>query len=261
MARLYVRRAAIGNTTFLAWTWRAGARSVAAMTSGAQTPEELDTLLEDAFVLRDGAMLGQLFDDGAVFANARGGPVARGGAAIGRALGELWATGGTYVAGPRHVLQAGGTALVVGDGAIHVARRDSDGVWRAVIAVLHTEHPDSNPNGGAMNDQMTTLEPVATHGGEGEARWWLGSLAEIKLTGAQTGGALSIVEVTESAGAQAPLHVHHREDEGFWILDGDVRIEVGTRRSTRAPATSPSPRAASHTAIPSAPAAAACCSS
>ena len=26
---------------------------------------------------------------------------------------------------------------------------------------------------------------------------------------------------------EAPLHVHHREDEGFWILEGEVRLYVG----------------------------------
>ena len=40
---------------------------------------------------------------------------------------------------------------------------------------------------------------------------------------------MTIVEITEPPGAQAPLHVHHREDEAFWILDGDVTIEVGDK--------------------------------
>jgi quercetin dioxygenase-like cupin family protein len=62
---------------------------------------------------------------------------------------------------------------------------------------------------------------------EGEARWWFGALAVIKATAEDTGGRISIVEVTEPPGAEAPLHVHHREDEGFWILDGDVTFEVG----------------------------------
>ena len=30
-----------------------------------------------------------------------------------------------------------------------------------------------------------------------------------------------------AAGREAPLHVHHREDEAFWILEGDVTFEVG----------------------------------
>ena len=29
----------------------------------------------------------------------------------------------------------------------------------------------------------------------------------------------------EPPGAEAPLHVHHREDEAFWVLDGSVTIE------------------------------------
>ena len=63
--------------------------------------------------------------------------------------------------------------------------------------------------------------------GEGEARWWFGALAEIKAGAADTGGQMTITEVTEHPGAEAPLHVHHRDDEGFWILEGDVTFEVG----------------------------------
>ena len=76
-------------------------------------------------------------------------------------------------------------------------------------------------------DQMTALEPLAVPSGEGEARWWFGGLVEIKATAADTGGQMTIVEVTEHAGAEAPLHVHHRDDEGFWILEGEVTFEVG----------------------------------
>jgi quercetin dioxygenase-like cupin family protein len=75
--------------------------------------------------------------------------------------------------------------------------------------------------------QMQTLEPVAIGKDDGEARWWFGALAVIKATAADTGGQISIVEVTEHPGAEAPLHVHHRDDEGFWILDGEVTFEVG----------------------------------
>jgi quercetin dioxygenase-like cupin family protein len=73
----------------------------------------------------------------------------------------------------------------------------------------------------------TALEPMAVRRGEGEARWWFGALAEFKATAADTGGRMTIVEVTEHPGAEAPLHVHHRDDEGFWILEGDVTFEVG----------------------------------
>jgi len=72
-----------------------------------------------------------------------------------------------------------------------------------------------------------TLGPVVVRAGEGEARWWFASVAVIKATAADTGGQLTIVEVTEPPGAMAPLHVHYREDESFWLLDGDATITVG----------------------------------
>jgi quercetin dioxygenase-like cupin family protein len=72
-----------------------------------------------------------------------------------------------------------------------------------------------------------TLKPVVVRSDEGEARWWFGSLVVIKATAADTGGQMTIVEITEAPGVEAPLHVHHREDEGFWILEGDVTFEVG----------------------------------
>jgi quercetin dioxygenase-like cupin family protein len=78
-----------------------------------------------------------------------------------------------------------------------------------------------------QSTQAPALKPLAVRKDEGEVRWWFGALAEIKVTAADTGGQMSIVEVTEYPGAEAPLHVHHRDDEGFWILEGDVTFEVG----------------------------------
>jgi quercetin dioxygenase-like cupin family protein len=77
------------------------------------------------------------------------------------------------------------------------------------------------------SSQAPALDPLAVRRNEGEARWWFGALAEIKATAADTGGLMSIVEVTEHPGAEAPLHVHHRDDEGFWVLEGSVTVEVG----------------------------------
>ena len=78
-----------------------------------------------------------------------------------------------------------------------------------------------------QSTQAPALEPLAVRKDEGEARWWFGALAEIKATAADTGGQMTIVEVTEHPGAEAPLHVHRRDDEGFWVLEGDVTFEVG----------------------------------
>jgi quercetin dioxygenase-like cupin family protein len=80
-----------------------------------------------------------------------------------------------------------------------------------------------------QSDETRALAPQAVRAGEGEARWWFGALAEIKAAARDTGGQMTIVEVTEHPGAEAPLHVHHRDDEGFWILEGDVTFEVGDK--------------------------------
>jgi len=71
------------------------------------------------------------------------------------------------------------------------------------------------------------LKPVVVKASEGEARWWFSSLAIVKASAADTGGQLTIIEVTEPPGAEAPLHVHHREDEAFWILEGEATFEIG----------------------------------
>jgi quercetin dioxygenase-like cupin family protein len=71
-----------------------------------------------------------------------------------------------------------------------------------------------------MTDMLTTTS---------QARWWFDALAVIKGTAASTNGQLAIVEVTEPPGAEAPLHVHHREDEAFYVLDGSVTITVGDK--------------------------------
>ncbi len=75
--------------------------------------------------------------------------------------------------------------------------------------------------------RVQTLKPVAVARDEGEARWWFGSLAVIKATAADTGGQMTIVEITNPPGFAGPLHVHYREDESFWLLEGDVTFEVG----------------------------------
>jgi quercetin dioxygenase-like cupin family protein len=78
-----------------------------------------------------------------------------------------------------------------------------------------------------QSNQAHAMKPAVVRADEGEARWWFGALAEFKATAADTGGQMTIVEVTEPPGIEAPLHVHHRDDEGFWILEGDVTFDVG----------------------------------
>ena len=63
--------------------------------------------------------------------------------------------------------------------------------------------------------------------GEGEALWWVGLLATIKASSEQTGGKYSVVEILAPDGYGSVVHVHHREDEGFYILEGEMNFYVG----------------------------------
>ena len=106
------------------------------MRPGARTPEELETLFEDAFVTRDGEALAQLFEDGAVLLAPDSSMEARGGPQIAELATAMWERGGTYLADPRRVLQARDTALVVADRGINVLRRERNGTWRYAISLM-----------------------------------------------------------------------------------------------------------------------------
>ena len=105
------------------------------MEAGARTPEELETLLEDAFVLHDRQALAQLFQPGAMLV-VGGLPEARGRRQITGIATQLWALDRSYLADPQRVLQARDTSLVVAGHAINVARRGDDGSWRYAISLL-----------------------------------------------------------------------------------------------------------------------------
>ena len=105
------------------------------MTSGASTPEELEALLEDAFVVRDRIAAAGLFEDSSVIACTATARATRGRAAIAEFVERLWESDQTYVADPQQVLQAGDTALVIGSHVISVARRGPGG-WRYAIALV-----------------------------------------------------------------------------------------------------------------------------
>lgn len=107
------------------------------MNAGAQTPEELEMLLEDSLLLRDPESLMKLFVDGAVLvvdeeASVRGKEIAR------LAL-ATWNNNHTYIADPRRVIQMRDIALVISMQSINVMHRDSNGRWQYVIISLSVD--------------------------------------------------------------------------------------------------------------------------
>jgi quercetin dioxygenase-like cupin family protein len=64
---------------------------------------------------------------------------------------------------------------------------------------------------------------------EKEALNWLGELAIIHTTGKETNGKYCVIELYATKEGSPPWHIHHREDEGFYILDGKLTVSVGDK--------------------------------
>ncbi len=63
--------------------------------------------------------------------------------------------------------------------------------------------------------------------GEGQSVWFTKNLMVLKATAQSAGGAYGLTESLAPAGSGPPLHVHHREDEAFWILEGHLTVRCG----------------------------------
>ena len=51
----------------------------------------------------------------------------------------------------------------------------------------------------------------------------------VKATGADMGGCYSVFETTVPAGSGPPPHMHHREEEAFYVLEGQFEFKVGEK--------------------------------
>ncbi|MEZ5078677.1 MAG: quercetin 2,3-dioxygenase [Solirubrobacterales bacterium] len=78
-----------------------------------------------------------------------------------------------------------------------------------------------------MDNATEKVSPIVAGPGEGEALWFMDFLATIKSTAESTGGAVAVIEHLAARGAGSPLHVHSREDEWFYVIEGELTFWVG----------------------------------
>jgi quercetin dioxygenase-like cupin family protein len=71
-----------------------------------------------------------------------------------------------------------------------------------------------------------TTAPIALQAGEGDPLWFLGTLVTIKASAQTTGGRVGVTENLAPRGSGSPLHVHHNEDEWFYVLEGELTLWV-----------------------------------
>lgn len=61
---------------------------------------------------------------------------------------------------------------------------------------------------------------------QGESHPVMGDPMRFIMTAADTGGDYAISEVFSRPGNGAPPHIHHREDEAFYVLEGEYDVNV-----------------------------------
>lgn len=71
--------------------------------------------------------------------------------------------------------------------------------------------------------------------GEGDGLWFFNGLLTVKAGGPDTRDAFTLIESEMPPGSGAPPHVHHDEEEGFYVLEGEVSITCGEQRWTAGP--------------------------
>jgi quercetin dioxygenase-like cupin family protein len=59
----------------------------------------------------------------------------------------------------------------------------------------------------------------------------------VKATAKQTGGAFGLIEQVMAAGFASPWHVHHAEDEAFYVIEGELTFLCGDQKMQAGPGT------------------------
>lgn len=57
----------------------------------------------------------------------------------------------------------------------------------------------------------------------------------VLASASDTNGVLGVIEVAGPGGSVPPLHVHHREDEAFYVVEGEYRVFIGDDVISAAP--------------------------
>src|ERR1700716_105517 len=89
-----------------------------------------------------------------------------------------------------------------------------------------------------MEIEMAHTEPRSpwmTDRDRAEAVWFLATRMTVLATAETTDGALGLIEAVVPPGFSPPLHVHSREDEPMYVIEGRGTYQVGDRRFEAGP--------------------------
>ena len=87
-----------------------------------------------------------------------------------------------------------------------------------------------------LSQPLRTSEPFVSTAKDSPAYWLLDILWVVHATGEQTEGRYSVIEQWMPEGSGPPPHVHPFEDEFFWVMEGEMTVEVGGKTLVVGPA-------------------------
>ena len=79
-------------------------------------------------------------------------------------------------------------------------------------------------------------EAVIRTAGAGRTLAVVGDVYRFLATGMDTNGKYALCEALVPPGGGPPPHVHSREEEGFYVLEGEITFTMGDQRRRRQPA-------------------------
>ena len=79
--------------------------------------------------------------------------------------------------------------------------------------------------------------PILLRPDEGKVLEVLGEVLTIKIAGEDTDGAYTIIQEVSPPSGGPPRHLHHREDEAFYVLEGEYEVQCGDHTLTAMPGT------------------------
>ena len=71
----------------------------------------------------------------------------------------------------------------------------------------------------------------------GSSVWYVGNLFTILASSEDTGGRFALIEILAPKGTEPPRHVHQREDETFFVLEGEITFYIGDEIYAATPGT------------------------
>ena len=86
-----------------------------------------------------------------------------------------------------------------------------------------------------ISDATTAGRLLHRPAASGPAYWGPGDHYTFLVTGEESGGAYFAMEALVPSGGGPPLHIHRREDETFYVLEGQMEFQLGDDTITAGP--------------------------